>query len=344
MSVKPSCLFRLAPIVLAFAVPVWAGQLAHVPVRSDSLASAWTADGVVEAERHSEMAVQVAGMITEVKVHPGDRVKKGQLLVSVDARAASQLAVASRAQTEAARAQLDAAQKEYDRQKQLFAKGYISQAGLERAEAQFKAASAQAKASGASADAALTQSGFYTLTAPYDGIVADVPAQAGEMAAPGRVLVSLYDPAQMRVTAAVPQSKVDATIGTDAVRIAISGVKEAEAMVPARVVVYPAANQQTHTVQLRAWLGKAPATVVPGTFARVQIAGASTGGERLYIPQRAVLNRAEMRVVYVLDAKGNPLLRQVKLGPANGGEVEVLAGLSKGEHVALEPQQAARGK
>jgi hypothetical protein len=55
-----------------------------------------------------------------------------------------------------------------------------------------------------------------------------------------------------------------------------------------------------------------------------------------------VVQRAELKAVYVLDQAGKPLLRQVRLGPTQGDLVEILAGLAVGERVALEPQAAAR--
>jgi multidrug resistance efflux pump len=128
------------------------------------------------------------------------------VLVRLDARAAEQQAGAAAAQVQAARAAQEAATRELERQRQLFQKSYISQAALDRAEAQFKAAQAGAAAQLASAGAARTQSDFYSIKAPYDGIVADVAVVLGDMAMPGRPLLTLYDPAALRVTAAVPQS------------------------------------------------------------------------------------------------------------------------------------------
>ena len=63
---------------------------------------------------------------------------------------------------------------------------------------------------------------------------------------------------------------------------------------------------------------------------------------RLWVPQSAVVRRAELRAVYVLDGQGRPQLRQLRLGPPQGNQVEVLAGLGAGDRVVLEPQRAAR--
>ena len=78
---------------------------------------------------------------------------------------------------------------------------------------------------------------------------------------------------------------------------------------------------------------------MPGQYAKASIV---TGRVRsLAIPQSAVLRRSEVTAVYVLDAKGDAHLRQVRLGePAGDGMVEVLAGLDAGERVAIEPIRA----
>jgi hypothetical protein len=75
-------------------------------------------------------------------------------------------------------------------------------------------------------------------------------------------------------------------------------------------------------------------------FARVWLAYAQTGSAasaRVQVPQRAVVRRAEMTGVYVMDAQNKPRLRQVRLGTSQGDQVEVLSGVSAGDKVVLEP-------
>lgn len=317
-------------------------------------------DGVVEAVRQTTVAAQVQGAVVQLTVKPGDRVAAGQLLVQIDARAAAQTAEAGAAQVRAARAALDVATKDLERQRSLYADRFISAAALDRAEAEFRAAQAQAAAQVAQADAARTQTGFYAVRAPYAGVVAEVPVTLGDMAMPGRTLLTLYDPAALRVTAAVPQS-VAARVGAVApageregeragVRVELPTLPVAARMVlPARVQVLPAADAATHTLTVRADLAPRTEGVVPGQFARLWLP-ASTGAEgdaaargaSPWVPVSAVVRRAEMTGLYVLDGQGRPLLRQVRLGRSDGERVEVLAGLSAGERVAAEPQAAAR--
>jgi multidrug efflux pump subunit AcrA (membrane-fusion protein) len=101
----------------------------------------------------------------------------------------------------------------------------------------------------------------------------------------------------------------------------------------------------THTVQIRVGLPASTEGLAPGLFARVWLPLSGNGqAARLYVPASAVVRRAEMTGVYVIDAKGAPQLRQVRLGRAQGPTVEVLSGLSAGERIALDPQAAARAQ
>lgn len=316
--------------------------LASVPATAGALAEPVGYDGVVEAVRQTVVAAQVAAAVVALPVKAGDRVKAGQLLLRLDARAAEQRSGAAAAEVLAARAAQEAATREFERQKQLFAQSYISRAALDRAEAQHKSAQAQAAAQLASAGAARTESGFYVVKAPYDGIVADVAVVLGDMAMPGRPLLTVYDPTALRVSAALPQSAAPRADATPLVEL--PGIAPGR-LAPQRWQLLPAADPATHTVQLRLELPAGTATA-PGMFARAWlpggVAGAAGEAPRIRVPAAAVVRRAELTGVYVIGADGRPLLRLVRLGPAAGAQVEVLAGLAAGERVALDPQAAAR--
>jgi multidrug efflux system membrane fusion protein len=322
-----------------------AAALASAPVRAAAEARSLGFDGTVEAVRQTVLAAQVPGAVVGLDVRVADRVKAGQTLVRIDARAADQTAAATSAQVTAIRASLEVATKELERQRQLFQKEYISRAALERAEAQYTATRAQLDAQAAQAGAARTQSGLHRVSAPYAGVVAEVAVELGDMAMPGRPLLSLYDPTAMRVTVAVPQSVGARPIASEAVRIALGATADRDGIRPTRVTVLPTVDAATHTVQLRLDLPSSLQGVSPGAFARVSFSaeGTETGRPpRLFVPAAALVRRAELSAVYVIDPQGRPLLRQVRPGPALGTEIEILAGVTAGERVALDPQAAAR--
>ncbi len=332
------------PLTLAGAAG--AADLATAPAQAAALQGQTGFDGVVEAVRQTVIAAQVPGAVMELGVKAGDRVQAGQLLLRIDARAADQSAAASNAQVQAARAALDVATREYERQKQLHQKKYISQAALERAESEFKATSAQVAAQMAQAGAARTQTGLHTVRAPYAGVVAEVPVALGDMAMPGRPLLTLYDPAALRVTASVPQS-LAGSVQADAVRVELPGLPTAQQWPRAeRVQVLPTVDAATHTVQVRAELGGGLPGVAPGMFARLwlPVTGSATAGKTVTVPRSAIVRRAEMTGVYVQGEGGKPLLRQVRLGRFDGERVEVLSGVAPGEPVVVDPQSALRAR
>jgi len=325
-----------------------AAGLATVLVQPGPAGASTAFDGSVEAVRQTVVAAQVSGAVVQLEVKVGDRVAQGQVLLRLDARAADQTAAAGDAQVQAARAALEVASKDLERQRQLFRQNYISAAALERAESQFKSTRAQVDAQLAQAGAARTQTGFYVVRAPFAGVVSELPVALGDMAMPGRPLLTLYDPAALRVTAAVPQSVAQRLADGQLPRIEFPGLPADRQWVqPLRAQRLPTLDAATHTVQWRAELPPGLEGLAPGMFARLWLPMADSGRAAsapaaLSVPRSAVVRRAELTAVYVLDAAGLPQLRQVRLGRADGDRVEVLSGLMSGERVVTDPQAATR--
>lgn len=360
MNRRLSYALRAAAVVAALLAAAWlragvraddpapgagpaAGRFATAAVTSSGEPGLAAYDGVVQAVRQTVIAAQVSGAVVALDVKAGDTVRAGQVLMRLDARAAQQTAAAGDAQVRSARAALDAAEREFQRQRQLLEKKYISAAAFDRAEAQYKTAQAEAAAQLASAGAARTQSDFYVIRAPYAGVVSDVPVVLGDMAMPGRPLLTLYDPAALRVSAPVPQT-VAARLAPGAAPVAEVPGSPAGRVTPVRVQLLPAVDAATHTQELRLDLPAGTGGIAPGMFARVWLPAAGAGDARLFVPSQAVLRRAELTAVYVVAADGKPLLRQVRLGRSEGDRIEVLSGVSAGERVALDPRAAAAAR
>lgn len=341
-----SSVWRLAPGQAPAPTPLLQTHL----VQASPGSAGQRYEAQLEAVRQTTLAAQVAGAVVQLSVKPGDAVKAGQVLMRLDARSADQNAQASEAQAQVARAQLELARRELDRQQQLFRQHFISQAALDQAEAQFKATEAQAQAQLAQAGAARSQSAWYQVRAPYAGLVAEVPVVMGDMALPGRSLAVVYDPAVLRVTAHVPQAEAraarDATAGKDGPAALLIDVPPLgiQGLTPARVQWLPTVDGASGTMELRAELPAGLMGLVPGQSAQIRLVGPAATGQpgALVVPAQAVVRRAEMTGLYVLNAQGRPLLRQVRLGEVHGSQIEILSGLRAGERVALDPQAAAR--
>ena len=298
-----------------------------------------SAEGVVEAVRQSTLAAQIAGQIIELRVKVGDQVKAGQVLARIDPRTAEQAVSGSQSQLAEAQAALANAQRTYERNKQLFAQKFISKAALDQAEVDYKAAQARVSALQANVGQASTARTFTTITAPYSGVVAATPIEVGDMATPGRPLITVFDPAQMRVIATLSQSSLREVSLQAPAQVEVPAAKTR--LTAKQVTLVPLADSRTHTARLRLELGEA-ADLLPGQFARAWF---TTGvARKLAIPETAVLRRSEVTAVYVLSQAGQLQLRQIRVGDTSvDGYVEVLAGLREGERIAQEPVKAGLG-
>lgn len=321
-----------------FTLTAWAAEpLATAEAKYRDVSLTWSADGVVEAVRQSTVSAQIAGRVKEILFDTGDTVRKGQVILRIDEREAVQAVAGSKAQVAQAQAAAENAKAEYERARQLFAQKFISQAALDKAEAEYRMAQAQAAASEAGAEQSALAQAYTAVIAPYGGVVAARHVEVGEMVTVGKPLMTGFDPSQLRVIVHVPQHKL-AEIGPRPeafVRITPSGRQIAATS----VTVNPAADTRTHSTQARVQLPANETGIYPGMFVRVHFV---TGkASKLLIPSKAVLRRSEVVAVYVVDDKGAVKLRQVRLGePSGQDEIEVLAGLSPGEKVALDPVKA----
>lgn len=295
-----------------------------------------SSEALVEAVRQSTVAAQVTGRIVDIRFDVGDRVEKGEVIVRIDERGATQALAASEAQVREAEATLTNARAQFERSRQLFAQKFISQAALDRAEADFKSAESRMKAMLAGAGQAATERSFSTIVAPYGGVVSARHVQLGEMATPGKPLMTGFDPASLRVVATLPSTQAGSIRPGTKARIEIPS---ANRWIDATsVVVLPAADPRTHSIQVRLELPADVRGVYPGVFARAHFVVGTA--PRLMVPRQAVFQRSEVTGVYVVSA-GVPRLRQVRLGTASDERaIEVLAGLKAGETVSLEPVKA----
>lgn len=327
-----------ALILFASSLSAWAAlPFATAKVGYQNIDKSYSTEATVEAVRQSTVSAQITGRITAVNFDVGDQVKAGQVIVRIDPAELSQAVAGSRAQVTQAEAQLANAKANYERQVQLFQQKFISQAALDRATSEYHAAQAAAQAARAGAGQTATVRSYTTLTAPFSGVVMARHVEVGEMASPGKPLMTGFDPSDLRVVANIPQYKLAEVQKSPRASVEIPSLNK---WIEAKgITVLPSADTATHTVKVRLDLPENLAGVIPGIYARAYFA---TGEARkLVIPYSAVLRRSEVSGVYVVDGKNHVSLRQLRLGePTAKGEVEVLAGLNPGEIIALDPVKA----
>lgn len=339
---RPARIMALAlPLALA-VVPAGAAKpeaaaLATAVVEMRDISLSYPAEALVEAIHQATVAAQVPGRVMDVRVDAGDKVKRGQVLMRLDERETTQAAAGAEAQAQAAGATLANAKANFERTKNLFAQKFVSQAALDQAEAGYKSAQGQYDAARAGQGQATTVKSFTSVTSPLTGVVALRHAELGEMAAPGKPLITVFEPGSLRVVAAIPQYKVAEV--RKHLKARVEFPDSGKWLEGVRVEVLPTADSQTHAVRARVVLPADAAGAVPGMFARAHFVVGQA--KKLVLPRKAVLRRGEVTAVYVQDVQGKLSLRQVRLGESLvDGLVEVLAGVSAGEKVVLDPVQA----
>lgn len=314
-----------------------AEPLATAPVQYREMAQTYSVEGLVEATRQSTVSAQIGGRIKEINFDIGDHVKKGQVIVRIDERESTQALAGSQAQVLQAQANMQNAKAGYERAKQLFAQKFISQAALDKAQADYKVALAQAAASEAGVGQASLTRGYAAVIAPYSGVVSARLVELGEMVVPGKPLMTGFDASEMRVVVSVPQDKLTEIGMKPEVLVEVPSL--ARWIKAASTSVQPMADARTHSTQVRVQLPANEAGVYPGMFVRAHFVVGKLS--KLVIPASAVLRRSEVVAAYVVDDAGGVKLRQIRVGETSAeGVVEVLAGLNPGERVALDPVKA----
>lgn len=309
-------------LVLASSAALGAEGLPVVVVKPHQVDLSFPAEALVEAVQQATVGAQVAGRVLEVRADAGQVVKKGELLMRLDAREAAESARAAEAQYANARVS-------YERTKSLVAQKFVSPAALDKAKSEFDAAAANRNAAGASQSHA-------TIVSPINGIVARRHAELGDLATPGKPLFTIYEPGGLRVTASVPQYRLKDMRGVKTARVEFPELGKWVAATAVNLL--PTADATTHVSQVRVTLPAVP-EATPGMFARVHFVVGQA--EKLTVPAAAVVRRGEVAAVYVLAADQRPSLRQLRLGDAVGqGEIEVLAGLTAGDTVVTDPVKA----
>ncbi|MGY0197285.1 efflux RND transporter periplasmic adaptor subunit [Leptothrix sp. BB-4] len=334
----------LAPFALQAADAV-TFDVPTLTMQSRRVAGSLVFDASLQAVRQATVAAQVGGNVVVLAVKAGDRVRAGQLLARIDERSTD----AALAQGDAAVNQADAAARlariELSRSRELRAQGFVSQAALDQAETQSRAADAAlAQAQAGRGQAALAR-GHASVVAPFDGIVLATHLDAGDLAAPGRPVATLYAPGALRAVIALPASLAAQARAAGRVEVELS---DGRRLKPLRRSELPGTDVVTQTVEWRLDLASADAAgLPPGQSVRVRFdapADPATTADpataaHLSAPRTAVLQRGELDAVYVADGD-RYVLRAVRTGRVEGDRVTLLSGVRAGERIAADAVKA----
>ena len=332
---------------VAPTAPETVTDVAVISAANSSVPDSLEAVGTVRAAQTAQVSSQSMGNILEVRVQEGSRVQSGQVLAVIDdaqPRAGQQQAeaavTAAQKEVAAAETELSLAQSTLKRYQQLFDKKSLSPQEFDEMKTRAQAAEARrdmARASEAQASAALTQAktsmGNTQVRAPFAGVVTQKSADAGAFASPGMPLFTLEETSLYRLEATVDENDLHLVHTGEAVPVSLDSVEGAAFQGKVAQIV-PAADTASRSFLVKIAL-PADARLRSGLFGRARFAR----GTRMavLVPLTAVVERGQLRGVFVVDANQIAELQYVTLGNVNGQSVEVLSGLQAGEKLIAVP-------
>jgi len=209
---------------------------------------------------------------------------------------------------------------------------------VERFEAEMKARDARAELERAERNSALAGPGEGAqvhVRSPVDGVVVSVKAAPGATVQPGGdPLIEVGDPTRLWVVADVPEGEVALVKNATRAEVAISALNATLAGTIAGIA--PRSDAETRRTPFYVELQDPPAETRAGLLVRVTVYGASAEGE-IWLPVTAVLLKdGSKRVVYIEEAGGRYVPREVELGDERAGRVRILKGLKPGERVVMK--------
>ena len=304
--------------------PVVLGPEDVVRVESRELQEGPVLSGTLQARRAATMRAEVQGAVLEMKVEQGQKVKKGQLLARIQDVSQQDQLLAARTAVRVARNAVRVARAEEQRNRQLANAGVITRRDLERA--QLARAQAEAQLSEAQARLALSrqQVGRTRLVAPFNGVVSERHASAGDIVQPGTPLYTVIDPTSMRLEASVPAAQLSALKTGSGVDFTVGGYGDRSFQ--GRIErINPAVDPATGQVRLYVTLPNTEQALLTGLFAEGRVAALRR--EVPAIPVSAVDTRAEpATVLRVKDGK----LERVPVTLGMTDEVQRLVELRSG--------------
>ena len=298
-----------------FALPDQAKTMA---VKVTRTASPVEVIGTAASERWVNLSARLPAPVLSMLVKAGDTVTNGQILATLDDRDI-------REQLAGAEAQFNQAEVEYKRTLQLFEKGATTDQAKVAAQTGLDAARARVQQ-------VRVMLSYTTLVAPLDGVVTDRRFEAGDMVAPGQVVMSIYDPRMMRIEVPVPIRLLSRFTLMQAVSVMLDGVASSVKGSVREIVSEIDPLSRTQTVKIK--LEQAGLTILPGTYGQITVEGDTH--ESLWVPQSAVYRVGQQEFVQTVSNE-RVIRRSVRTGAVRDGQVEICAGLGDGEVILTEP-------
>lgn len=292
----------------------------------------------VRSLRSSTVQPQVEGIVREVMVRAGDRVRVGQPLIQIDPDKQQATNTVTESQRASREADLAYAKQQLARMQKLHEAGAVSRAELEQAETAHKNAEAQLAAVQSQIRENQVELQYYRVTAPSAGMIGEVIVRQGDRVTPATVITTIDEPEGLEAYINVPLERgMDLKPGLTVELLDSDG--EVIAANPITFIA-PRADDATQSVLVKATLRQMPPAIRVMQYVRARIVWSND--PTLAVPIVAVSRLAGQYFVFVAEeGQQGVVARQkpVTLGEVSGEDYLVRGGLKAGERVIVSNVQ-----
>jgi len=299
----------------------------------------YSTTGTLIADDRIDIASRIIGLIRQVNVQEGSRVKKDQLLITIDPTEMQAQLAEAEARLAQSKARLVDAKSDLKRYQSLYNEKVISVDRFRKAELALQLAEGENQAAEASLERIQVQMQYASIRSPVGGVVVARHKQAGDIATPGTPLLTIENPDNVVVRTFVKEQHIQHIRIGDSTAVEIEAADMKSPGIITKIV--PSADPGTHSYLVKiALVEKGNART--GMFARVNFKIGHSSG--ILIPTSAVTSRADLNGVYIIDSDNIAHYRLVRLGRQFTNSVEILTGLKDGDRIiGTAPQRIHSG-
>ncbi len=298
--------------------------------KAENTAQYVQAPGQITSNTDAYLSAKSAGTILSIHVKSGDKVKKGQSLLSIDASDIKSKLQQAKGGLAQAKAALSIAEANYKRFQELYKKNACSKVELEQMEYQYNAAKGAVETAKGGIAEANSYLKYANVKAPFDAIVVERMVNIGDFVGPGRPLFRLIDPKKMRFDCTVSESDAHFIKVGDTVSIKLDTLnKEIEGTV---AEISAGSDFMTHSVLVRVELPKDIDGLKAGMYGVATFKGDTV--KKVIIPSNWIVKRGELQMVFLKGKDGKAKMQIIRTGKKLGDKVEVISGLNGGEKIA----------
>ncbi len=292
--------------------------------------------GTIKADQVSTIAARVMGTVSALYVREGDRVKTGQILMTIDSRDLAQKVKGASMALESAKQSKALADVTWQRYRKLYDEKALSQQEMDQVETRKKVTESEYERSRSVLEEARTYEEFARIKAPFAGMVTSRPITEGGMAIPGQPLLTIESTASLYVEGHVDEALSGRLRKGMPVYLSIEAGKEQVRGTLRDIISAVDPRSRTFLVKIAV----ASNELKSGLFAVIHIPVGKK--ESLLVPAGAVVSKGQLTGVYVTTPQGVVSYRLVKTGRIlPDGRIEILSGLSAKEVIISEGVQNA---